>query len=284
MKKIVALTLTGLFALAGAATFTACGNSDQTNLYFVPGTYLEDGVKVENVISSGATALSEKQCAKIKTENVYVCTLEAGEALPVPTSNRVDSEGNPYTFNGWWTIVNATVTYYNTVPELTETTYLYADWRADLSQRKDPVEPDGSAVVQSKYYMSILRAETQETEIVSLHVSGTDVPNAETLGYSAPVQLYNEWFLLNPEDEITVYTVGLTDSEEAEPAPVKVEGKKLTVTLENSDAENNDTNDYLETNGTTLVYRPEIEARHYRIYIKFYDKGATMTIYMQPME
>ncbi len=42
MKKIVALTLTGLFALAGAATFTACGNSDQTNLYFVPGTYLEE--------------------------------------------------------------------------------------------------------------------------------------------------------------------------------------------------------------------------------------------------
>lgn len=286
MKKIISLFLTGALALTGAAALTSCKNTEETNLYFVPGTYVEDGEKVENVISSeGAKALTAKQCSKIKSDNVYLCTLEAGEALPVPTSGRVDKDGNPYTFNGWWTIVDATVTYFETVPEITETTYLYADWRADLSQRKDPVEPEESTAVQPRYYMSILRAETQETEIVSLLISGTDISNAETLGYSAPVQLYNEWFELNPGDEISVYTVGISDSEEAQLAPVSVGGSKTTITLEKSGTENNNTADYLETSGnTTVVYKETLQPRHFRIYIKFYDKGATMTVYMQPME
>lgn len=286
MKKIIALTLTGALALAGAAAFAGCGGTKKPGLYFVPGTYMADGVKVENVISAdGVKALSEKECTKLQTENVYRCTLAEGEALPVPTSARVDKDGNPYTFNGWWTIVDATVTYYETVPKLTETVYLYADWRADLSQRKDPVEPDDTATVQDRYYMSILRADTQETEIVTLLLSGTDIPNAETLGYNAPVQLYNEWFLLNPGDEISVYTTGLTDSEEAQLAPVAAGGAKTTITLENSGTENNDTRDYLETSGkTAMVYKEGLESRHFRIYIKFYDKGAAMTVYMQPME
>ena len=285
MKKITALMLTGLFAFAGAAMFSSCKNSDKINLYFVPGTYMEDGVKTENTVPSGAEALTQKQCNKIKSENVYRCTLAEGEALPVPVSSRKDAEGNPYTFNGWWTIVDATVTYFETVPELTETIYLYADWRADLSQPQDPVEPDDSVTVQPKYYMSVLRAETQETETVPLRVWGTDVTNAETLGYSAPVQLHNDWFVLNPGDVVSVYTAGLLGSEEAQLAPVSASGGSITITLENSDAEGNDTKDYLEkSSDTALLYKKTLSARHFRIYIKFYDKGATMTVYMQPMD
>ena len=79
--------------------------------------------------------------------------------------------------------------------------------------------------------------------------------------------------------------MGLTDSEEAQLAPVAVGGAKTTITLENSGTENNNTKDYLETSGnTTVVYKESLASRHFRIYIKFYDKGATMTIYMQPME
>ena len=285
MKKITALMLTGLFAFAGAAMFSSCKNSDKISLYFVPGTYMEDGVKTENTVPSGAEALTQKQCKKIKSENVYRCTLAEGEALPVPVSSRKDAEGNPYTFNGWWTIVDATVTYFETVPELTETIYLYADWRADLSQPQDPVEPDDSVTVQPKYYMSVLRAETQETESVPLRVWGTDVTNAETLGYGAPVQLHNDWFVLNPGDEVSVYTAGLLGSEEAQLAPVSASGGSTTITLENSDAEGNDTKDYLEkSSDTALLYKKTLSARHFRIYIKFYDKGATMTVYMQPMD
>ena len=236
MKKITALMLTGLFAFAGAAMFSSCKNSDKISLYFVPGTYMEDGVKTENTVPSGAEALT-------------------------------------------------TVTYFETVPELTETIYLYADWRADLSQPQDPVEPDDSVTVQPKYYMSVLRAETKETETVPLRVWGTDVTNAETLGYSAPVQLHNDWFVLNPGDVVSVYTAGLLGSEEAQLAPVSASGGSTTITLENSDAEGNDTKDYLEKDGdTALVYKETLSARHFRIYIKFYDKGATMTVYMQPMD
>ena len=246
---------------------------------------MEDGVKTENTVPSGAEALTQKQCNKIKSENVYRCTLAEGEVLPVPASSRKDAEGNPYTFNGWWTIVDATVTYFETVPELTETIYLYADWRADLSQPQDPVEPDDSVTVQPKYYMSVLRAETQETETVPLRVWGTDVTNAETLGYSAPVQLHNDWFVLNPGDVVSVYTAGLLGSEEAQLAPVSASGGSITITLENSDAEGNDTKDYLEkSSDTALLYKETLSARHFRIYIKFYDKGATMTVYMQPMD
>ncbi|MDE7329796.1 MAG: hypothetical protein K2N30_01700 [Clostridia bacterium] len=289
MKKILSVTLSGLVALGlagGMLAGCAVENEPEINLYLAPGVYTQDGEKVENTLSSsGVTALSKEQCAKVNTENAYLCTLEEGETLPVPASGRTDKEGNPYTFNGWWTIVNATVTYYDSVPKLTQTTFLYADWRADLSQRLDPVEPDDT-VAELNYYMSIERAETNETETVQLLVSGTDVSNAETLGYSAPVQLYNEWFGLNPGDVISVYTAGLGATGEVQLAPVAVTGKPLTITLENSGAENNDTRDYLEKgeDGTSLVYKTDLTSRHFRIYIKFYDSGATMTVYMQPMD
>ena len=66
---------------------------------------------------------------------------------PKPKSTRKDKDGNDYSFNGWWAIVDATVTYFDVVPDVTESIYLYADWRADLSQRKDPVKPEEGGIV-----------------------------------------------------------------------------------------------------------------------------------------
>lgn len=288
MKKILALALSSVIVISGAAALAGCTTTEQPapvqeNLYFVPGTYMSDGVKVENTLSDGATKLSAEACAEMNTENVYQCTLPAGANLPVPTSQRKDKDDNLYTFNGWWAIVNATVTYYKTVPTVTETTYFYADWRADLSQRKDPIVPDESTTVQPLHYMSILRAKTGEEEKVVLRVSGTDV-SAEDLGYGRPVQLYNGWFELNPGDIITVYTAGLGDSAEAQIAPLDTAGRGIT--LENNGEGTNITANYLtaSTTDATMMYRKSLKKRHFRIYIKFQSAGAKMLVYMEPMD
>lgn len=300
MKKILALTLTGLLAFGGAAVSagtakaataetaapqTEVSASAQANLYLVPGTYALDGQTVENTISSGAQKLGEEQCAEIFTENAYLCTLSKGAALPTPLSERVDQEGNAYQFNGWWTIVDATVTYFDKVPDISETTYLYADWRADLSQRKDPVTPDESTTVQPLHYMSVKRAKTGETETVILRVSGTDVASADTLGYDRPVQLYNGWFELSPGDIITVYTAGLGGSTEAQIAPLNVAGRSIM--LESSGDGSNATANYLTSSVAdepVLTYRKSLKTRHFRIYIKFQSAGAKMLVYMEPMD
>lgn len=287
MKKILALALTSILLLGGAGVSASAAapvraQADSGKIYLVPGTYSADGTKAENTVASGADKLGKAACDKINTENAYLCTLAEGEELPDPASTRTDKQGNPYAFNGWWSIVDATVTYFEKVPAASETMFLYADWRADLSQRKDPVAPDEGDVVLPKHYMSIKRAATEKTEVVTLNIAGTDVPNAYDLGYGAPVQIYNDWFELNTGDEITVFTVGINSSEEPEQAPVLISGKK-TITLEKSAAENNDTADYLQETATggSVVCTAEKSA-YYRIYIKFYDMGGTMTVYMQP--
>lgn len=299
MKKILALALTGILVLGGSGTAVAAsaatGSSpvqqaeetaaDSKELYLVPGTYTSGGAKIENDISSGATKLTQDECDAILTENAYLCTLSAGDTLPVPTSERTDKNGVPYAFNGWWSIVDATVTYFDKVPELSETTYLYADWRADLSQRKDPVVPDESTAVQPLHYMSVKRAATGEEEKLTLRVSGTDVTNADTLGFDRPVQLYNGWFELNPGDVITVYTAGLGGSEETQVAPLDVSGRGIV--LENSGSGSNVTANYLTATTTgvpSLTYRKSLKKRHFRIYIKFQSAGAKMLVYMEPMD
>lgn len=299
MKKILALALTGLLAVGGSgmavATSAAAESlpaqraetsvAEQKQLYLVPGTYLSGGVKVENAVSSGATKLSQDECAKILTDNAYLCNLSAGDNLPVPTSERLDKNGVPYSFNGWWSIVDATVTYFDKVPELSETTYLYADWRADLSQRKDPVVPDESTAVQPLHYMSVKRAATGEEETLTLRISGTDVANADTLGYDRPVQLYNGWFELNPGDVITVYSAGLGGSEEVQSAPLDASANSIV--LENNGSGSNITASYLTASTAdvpTLTYRKSLKKRHFRIYIKFQSAGAKMLVYMEPMD
>ena len=299
MKKILALALTGILVMGGSGTVVAASAATESSpaqqteetaagskeLYLVPGTYTSGDAKVENGISSGATKLTQDECDAILTENAYLCTLSAGDTLPVPTSERTDKNGVPYSFNGWWAIVDATVTYFDKVPELSETTYLYADWRADLSQRKDPVVPDESTAVQPLHYMSVKRAATGKEETITLRISGTDVTNADKLGYDRPVQLYNGWFELNPGDVITVYSAGLGGSEETQLAPLDVSGRGIV--LENNGSGSNITANYLTATTTgvpSLTYRKSLKKRYFRIYIKFQSAGAKMLVYMEPMD
>lgn len=291
MKKILALTLTGMLALGGGGAVIASAQpapenlpaaqesvAEKGKLYLVPGTYIADGIKVENTVD-GAQKLAAEECDAIFTENAYVCTLAEGAALPAPASER---EG--YSFNGWWTISDATVTYFDKVPALTETTFLYADWRADLSQRKDPIEPNETTTVKPQHYMSITRAATGETEIITMRVSGAVEPTAVALGYGRPVQLYNGWFELCPGDKISVYTVGLGEEAEAQLAPLDVTGRKIT--LENSGDGANVTGSYITASTATaeLTYRKVLKTRHFRIYVKFYSKGSEMAVYLEPMD
>lgn len=297
MKKILTLVLASILLTGGSAAAVALNAkaealpeaqsatvaTEQSKLYLVPGTYMLDGEKAENSVSGGATKLTAEECAEILTDNAYLCTLSAGEALPVPSSDRVDKNGEPYMFNGWWSIVNATVTYFDKMPELSETLYLYADWRAELSQRKDPVIPDDSTVAVPSNYMSIKRAATGKEEIVTLRISGTDDVNADTLGYYKPVQLYNDWFELNPGDVITVYAAGLGGEEQTQAAPLDVAGNRIT--FENSTANANNTGTYLKLDANdsrALVYRATQKTRTFRIYVKFKSRGAEMLVYMEP--
>ncbi len=299
MKRILAVVLTSVLLTGGSVSAVSANATTealpvsqtetvaekQNNLYLVPGTYTSDGVKVENTVTSGATKLTSDECEKILTDNAYLCNLSAGDSLPVPTSERVDKNGVPYKFNGWWSIVDAIVTYFDKVPELSETTYLYADWRADLSQHKDPIVPDESNVAVPAHYMSIKRAATGKEETITLRVSGTDETSAETLGYYKPVQLYNDWFELNPGDVIKVYATGLGGSDETQAAPLDLPGQRIT--LENSGTIANNTGTFLKTDANdaqTLVYRATQTTRHFRIYIKFKSAGAEMTVYMEPKD
>lgn len=299
MKKILALTLTSLIALGGTGivvSATTAGNTAplsgteaveaaQNNLYLVPGTYISNGVKVENTLPSGAQKLSKEQCEEIFTDNAYICTLSTGEALPTPASTRKDKEGNAYSFNGWWSIVDATVTYFDKVPTLSETTYLYADWRADLSQRMDPVEPDPEVVVEPNHYMEITHTDGTKDKI-TLRQSSTDVSSALHLGYGHPVQLSTQ-FTLNPGDIIKIYTTGLNDSEKPDVAPLLGAGNSSEIQLESNGTGTNRTADYLladegsKRREPSLTYIAE-QTGTYNIYIKFFGDGSTMAVYMEP--
>ena len=300
MKKVFALVLIVLLLCSSGAVFAVALSADDTaapqadnaqgKLYLVPGTYVLGGNKVLNTVSSGAQKLTQEQCDEIFTDNAYLCTLSQGASLPKPASERKDKEGNAYSFNGWWAIVDATVTYFDKVPAVNGTMFLYAAWRADLSQNKAPVIPDENAPITAAHYMKIKRAATGETETFILRVSGTDMSSAEQLGYGSPVQLYNEWFLLNQGDVITVYTTGLDNSSETPViVPLLISGNR-EVNLEAAGDGSNDTANYLSAKVPQNIYQnPSLTciaetSRHYRIYIKFYDKGSNMAVYMEPMD
>ena len=299
MKKILALALTAILSLGGTGVALASTAPEevsplaqtevvaveQNSLYLVPGTYKEGGVKVENTIASGAKKLSQDECDEIFTENAYLCTLSEGDALPVPTSERVDKNGEKYSFNGWWAIVDATVTYFDTVPEISETTFLYADWRADLSQRKDPVAPEPGEVVEPNHYLMITHA-SGDKEKIMLRKAGTDIASAMDLGYGYAVQLLNQITLVEG-DKIEVYTTGLDKTKE-DPiiAPI---GEHLSreIQLEANGAGTNKTADFLTADRGSARRSPSMTVNAgvngtFNIYIKFFANGSTMAVYMEP--
>lgn len=287
MKKFFAYALSAVLSL-GAVSGVAYSVSNaeeiepyaqaaEQAIYLVPGNYVNgDGETVYNTVA-GATKLTDGECTAIHTPNAYLCEVETGETLPAPATERTG-----VTFNGWWAIKNAEVVYYDTVPETDGTLFLYADWRAELSQPKDPVNPPEESEVFLKDYLEITRKKTGKTEKVGLFVSATDVPNAVQAGYGGPVQFYNEWFYLSPGDTLKVYVSGVYGSQAAGPmiAPQLRNGKEGTQ-LEISGTSN--TGQFIRSSRTEeKVFDCVATAEHpYRVYIKFYDAGGTMTIYME---
>lgn len=284
MKKTLVIALSAALALGVTSSgFVTAVNAETVSagreaqaIYFVPGSYVNaDGDTVYNTVSD-STKLTENECAAIYTANAYLCELPAGTELPVPETTNAE-----VTFNGWWAIENAEIVYYETVPDTTKQMFLYADWRAELSQPKDPVNPPEETKEQMTDYLKITRYKTGKDEIVGLFVSATDVPNAVQAGYGGPVQFYNEWFYLSPGDIMEIYVSGVYATQIAGPrlAPQLRNGKQDTQ-LESSG-----------TSHTTSIIKKETEKTKfkciagdehpYRIYIKFYDEGGTMTIYME---
>lgn len=303
MKKILALILVNVLIMGGAGAAVASAAAadspevraettvaEQSKLYLVPGTYKSEGVKKLNtIVASGVKKLTDAECEEIFTENAYVCTKAAGEKLPTPRSTRKDKDGVAYNFNGWWAIVDGTVTYYETVPETSEQTFLYADWRADLSQRKDPVIPDEGEKVEPNHYIILKHADGTE-EKVTLIRGFTNLSNAETLGYSFPAEIKVEGLDLKPGDSFTVYTTGLDkNADKAVISPIRGSNQMWSIDLEASGEKDNDTKTYLSasssayyTEDPVISYKYET-AGTYNLYIKYFSGGSKMAVYMEPM-
>ncbi|MCI8458217.1 MAG: hypothetical protein HFE46_00905 [Clostridia bacterium] len=299
MKKILSLILVSLLAVCSLGVITATAATTQSSpaplaaeeqgkLYLVPGTYVEGGQTVENEVPTGATKLSAAECEAIFTQNAYLCTVERGAKLPVPISTRKDKEGNPYCFNGWWTIKNATVTYYKSMPKVTEPTFFYADWRADLSQHKDPIIPDGVVAAEPNHYLELKHADGT-TENVKLIRGFTNISSAENLGYQFAAELKVEGLELKPGDSFVVYTTGLKESDKAEKSPIGGSNKQWSIDLEASTEKENDTKDFLSApESAYYLAEPRIEyigeeAGQYNLYIKYFSGGSIMAVYMEPM-
>ena len=307
MKKFITIALSALFVFGMAATgvtlnakataeSTPAAQAEIATVYLVPGNYKDvNGDTVYNTLTSGATKLTDDESAAIHTPNAYKCTLSAGDELPEPATTKTG-----VTFNGWWTIEDANVVYHETLPVANETLFLYADWRAELSQPSKPIIPDESVEQEYPHYMEVKRAATGRTEKIQLFVSGTDVPNAVQAGYGGPVQFYNEWFQLSEGDEIKFY-VSNVFGKLPTLAPQNVANTRK-ITLEISGAGNPDkstpssikclingeipdwafSGDYSSPlNGEPMVRCVRKDTNNFRVYIKFYDNGGTMTIYME---
>lgn len=264
--SLIAACFTGTALTAAAAEMPAPA-AETAQVYLVPGA----GNALTGLETADASALHMEG-------NVYIAPA-AGSALPTPTTTKTDDEGDAFTFNGWWYIVDATVTYTATVPEVKEDTYLYADFRADLSQRKDPVAPQGGEAQEDKNYLIITHADGTEDKIPLL-ISGTDVADAMDAGYGSPVQFFNEWFTLQKGDLIKVYVTGIYEGDDPVWAP-----KDGGVTFEGGgkSVSSDWVGTYDRTGGYTMYYIPE-ETHIFRVYIKFKSSGKTMTFYIEKLK
>ena len=305
-KKVLSLLIVGCLCcslLSFGLTATAESNGETGGaipaeetfgkVYLVPGEYMdyETNQIVYNTVP-GAQQLSADECSSLFIDgNVYLAGAEGSE-LPSAETEKKDGSGKDFVFNGWWAIEDDVVTYFDVVPGTTEDMYLYADFRAELSQPMNPIQPSESEKEDVLNYMSVKRAATGETEIIPLFVSATDVSNAVGSSYyGGPVQFYNEWFVLSPGDEVEYFVTGIYGSE-PQIAP-QIRAQRCNITLEISGVSNTASwlghknitsgQDYMTGKRPTLYYKGT-EEHHFRVYIKFYDEGGTMTIYMENMD
>lgn len=224
MKKLFSIAVAAMMAAgmtlplataAQAATDTQpTAEPESAKVYLLPGSYLKDGVRVQNTVANGTELPTAEKDVLHLEGNVYEAGT-IGDSLPLAVTTQTDKEGNAYTFNGWWYILDATVTYTDVVPEVTETTYLYADFRADLSQRRDPVAPAPQEEKELGNFIRILHEDGTQDDI-KLNLSATDqAENAMPLdGGTVPVQFGHDWLEFKKGDKFQIWVSGYFGSEE----------------------------------------------------------------------
>ena len=298
MKKIITVAMatmlsaacvTGIAVSASAASGAPTAPAAETaQVYLVPGTWYdtEERVTKSNTVG-GATALTsaQKQALHLEDEiNVYQAGA-AGTQLPKPATEKTDAEGKPFVFQGWWYIEDATVTYTETVPEVTSTLYLYADFRAEVSQRHDPVAPPEQVGAVDKNFMEVMH-DDGTTEYIPLLVSGSDSSNVN-------VQFFNEYFELRRNDRISVYLTDISEGGDEEPTcypkPYGTSGSFYS-TLESNGAGTNRSSDYLCEDTEATKERGKLtfafmstESMTFRVYFKIASTtGNGLNVYIEP--
>lgn len=308
MKKILsialatAITATGVAGMAVGAFAEPAPAAAEAAVYLCPGSWYDAAEKEQKYNTvSGATALTEQQktALHLETEQTYYKAGAAGTALPTPTTEKKDATGAALAFRGWWYIVDATVTYTETVPEVETTTYLYADFRAALSMPSDPSTPPPAASVQEQNYMKIIHKDGTE-ETLPLLVSGTSEWYAGTMGYPTPVQFSNEYFVLEPGDRLQVFLTCIAGEDKDEepvsyPKPYRSNPDAAPIYHIKWEAgANSNTSMWLYQDDVTtdrvglltFGFRPR-EAQSFRIYFKVCDATSvsspgTLSVYIEP--
>lgn len=283
MKRILSLPLALLLCFGAttgiAITATAANDVEAAQVYLVPGFYTDwrgDKQVHANVVEN-AEKLSADEAKALNMEGDVYKAGEAGETLPVATTTQTDRNGELFTFNGWWTIVDAEVTYFTEVPEVKETTYLYADFRAALSQHLDPIIPQEGEEEALDNYLLITHTATGRQEKVPLFVSGTEIKQAVAGSYGGPVQFYNEWFEMEPGDTFQVFVSGIYGQV---PTLSPASGREsLQGVATNEIAARNATLAQIDEDQHIIKLNEKTTGNLWRIYIKFYDAGGHMDVY-----
>ncbi len=292
MKKILSIAMATIVTAAAAsaagiaATVSSASAAEESAaVYLVPG---------EGNLLEGA---EEADAAALNIEGKVYKAGAAGTELPTPTTERKDEDGNAFVFQGWWYIEDASVTYTKTVPDVAVTTYLYTDFRAPLSQHRDPAPPKENPSVALGNHMHIIHTDTGEEEDVLLRVSGTDFATAEQARYGHAVQWFNEYFELRPGDRVQFWLAGLNlETPQCMPLTVWNGSGFYKAGYEFAVSGSNKTADYLEpfnnvagnptdsafkfVDEPTFSYKGK-QAQHFRIYIKMFDSGSWLNIYLE---
>ncbi len=302
MKKILTVAIATMLSAAcvtGAAVSAAATAdapaapaAETAQVYLMPGSWY-DGTAAETKYNTveGLTALNaaEKEALHLEAEeNVYKAGA-AGSVLPTPKTEKKDASSKPFVFQGWWYIVDATVTYTETVPEANGDLYLYADFRAEASQRHDPVAPPETIGAGDKNFMEVLHADGT-TEYLPLLVSGSDSPNITQMGYGVYVQFFNEYFELRHNDRLSVYLTDISEGGDEEPAcyPKPSSSGSFSVSLETNGSGTNRSSDYLTEDSAMTKERGKLtlafmstESMTFRVYFKIATSGA-LNVYIEP--